>query len=320
MKARFLLFSLTFVLFCCKLVEEDIQPEMLDSERFTHPAVTDTSYFLISDSLKNPADSIKNIPVIITVHGFTATPFEWQEFREFSDSLNSLATTANQMVLVSQVLLGGHGLSYDDFKEASWKDWQKPILDEYKALSDLGYTNISLAGSSTGGALILDHLANNAFSPFTKPKHIFLIDAIVLPSAKVLTLADLAGWFIGNNIARGDTETEIENWYTNRPQEALNQLLKIISRVRKQLQKGITLPAQTDMTIFKSKKDGSADPVSALLIYKGVKTSEGKRAHLKIIDSNKHVFTRLRGRSGFSESDRKNQIRAFEEMREAVRE
>ena len=85
-------------------------------------------------------------------------------------------------------------------------------------------------------------------------------------------------------------------------------------RVRKQLEDGITLPAGTTMKVYKSIKDPTADPVSAVLIYKGIKTSAGRTIDVEMVDSDLHVFTRLALRSGTDQGDVANQLRTFSDI------
>jgi carboxylesterase len=67
--------------------------------------------------------------VIIAVHGFTASTYEWEEFRAFAEEKGT--------ALVSLVLLGGHGANIEDFTKSTWLDWQKPVITEYNTLEGL---------------------------------------------------------------------------------------------------------------------------------------------------------------------------------------
>ncbi len=68
------------------------------------------------------------------------------------------------------------------------------------------------------------------------------------------------------------------------------------------------------MKVYKSKKDPSADPVSAVLIYEGVRTAEGKQIDMQLIDSDLHVYTRLALRETVSAKDFSNQTSTFADM------
>ena len=298
----------------CGIVKPEYDDTMLDGNVVIDTAAMFAHTALVSSYAPNPTPAQQQVPVLIAAHGFTATTYEWLDFRNYVDSIN--AKNNDTAMLVSQVLLGGHGKSYDAFKKSTWNEWQTPIMEEYNKLVALGYNNISLAGSSTGGALVLELIGSGAFTgKSVQPQEVFMVDAIVLPSSKLLTLIDIVGPIMGNSISKGN-EVEKNYWYANRPAEALSELMDIINETRYLLEEGISLPIGSDLSIFKSKKDGSADPVSALLIYKGVRTSEGKyidENNIHLMDSDTHVFTRLNGRDAgsVSEKDIANQKEAF---------
>jgi carboxylesterase len=308
MKTKNTLFGLLAILLlflsaCSKNPDID-NGTMLDGDQIFDASLYNPAKYLVSVAIDNPSTTQKNIPVIIAVHGYSASTFEWDEFRTYSDS------KAN--ILVSQVLMGGHGRTYDEFKNSTWEDWQEPIMAEYNALRDKGYTNINFAGSSTACPLVLDlikkgEIGNNGM------KHIFLIDAIVIPSDKLLTLAGLVGPMMGY-VEATNTPTEESHWYHFRPQETLNQLMNLIDKVRKDLQKGYNLPAGTHMKLYKSIKDPTGDAVSAVLIYKGLKNSDGSDIEIEMIDSELHVVTRLDGRDNITQQDRDIQKRVFDDM------
>jgi len=109
---------------------------------------------------------------------------------------------------------------------------------------------------------------------------------------------------------------EAGKWYIYRPQETLKQLMSLINITRLDLEKGITLPDNLYVKVYKSKTDDVADPISALLIYKGLKYdwSLYKNIDVELVDSKIHVFTRLSGREGVTDHDRTLQHNTFKEM------
>lgn len=255
---------------------------------------------MLSAAIPHPTAADLQKKVIITAHGFSASNFEWLDLASWARSKPDL--------LVSRVLLGGHGRDYVDFQKASWKDWQDPIITEYNLLVSMGYTNISLAGSSTGCPLIVDMIAEQKVSS-SSLKHIFLVDPIIIPSNKILPLAPvIGGWAIEYTTTKLDP---MENgyWYKYRPHQALKQLDKLTRHVRKQMEDGIDLPKGVSLTVFKAEKDDAADPASAVLIKKGVSGSK-----VNMVKSNIHVFTRLTGRPSVSAEDKARQLEAFEAM------
>jgi carboxylesterase len=288
-----------------------IEAGWMDGPEVNDPSLVDASYRVSTRPGLTEAD--RSRPVVIGVHGFTASTFEWREFRDHAETTSP--------VLVSLVLLGGHGRTLDEFRASSWKDWGEPIMVEYRALVAQGFTNISLAGSSTAGALILEQLASRRFDDVAPPQHIFLIDPIVVATDKSLSLIPLLKHLVSNVVSEGTAE-EASHWYTNRPTVALAQLNTVIGRVRSQLASGVVLPAGTRAKVYKTDRDPTADPVSALLIYRGLRTSDGRTVAVQMLPSKLHVFTRLLGRdpATVTDADRRRQMDAFQEMIQRVSE
>lgn len=305
-KNIFLKVSVLFLLIVsgCSSEPEIDNATMLDGDQIFDASLYNPENYLVSKAIDNPTTLQKNTPVVIAVHGYSATTFEWDEFRNYSD--------LNTTILISQVLLGGHGRTYEEFKNSTWQDWQEPIMTEYTALRAKGYTNISFAGSSTACPLMLDLLKTNKITA-NGMKHIFLIDPIVISSDKSLTLIGLVGPMLGY-FESTNTTTEETYYYHFKPQETLQELLNLTNKVRKDLQKGFSLPQNTQMKVYKSTKDDVADAVSAVLIYKGIKNNDGSKINIKMIDSKLHVVTRLDGRETITEKDRENQKQVFDDM------
>ncbi len=257
--------------------------------------------FLQSARNKTPDEITKNQPVFICVHGYSATTFEWIEFRDFIKEKGNATT--------SLVLLGGHGRDYEDFKKASWTDWQAPILNEIQTLTNLGYKNLNLIGSSTGCPLILNALYQNKLT--SNVKGITLIDPIIVPSNKTLSLVSAVGPILSystSEFAAG----EVGFWYKYRPYQSLKELNTLTQEVRKKLEDGLN--SDIPITVYKSSKDGSADPVSAVLLDRGLKMNGTTTKRIEMIESELHVFTRLKGRNTFSKKDEENQQNVFNEI------
>ena len=303
MKILILLISLC-ILSCNN--SPSITDQDLDGNVLFDPSLYQPELFLVSAYKPNPSDKEKNMPVLIAAHGYSASTFEWDELRKYADSVKS-------GILISQVLLGGHGRTYQDFKNSTWRDWQTSILNEYKKLVQAGYTNISFIGSSTGCPLILNLLYENSLSQ-VPPHQIILIDPIIIPSNKILSLAGIVGPMIGYTSVNFDSELERKHWYRYRPQETLQELLDIVTVVRKELEDGIVLPTQTDLSIYKSKYDEVADRISAILIYNGIDVNSINSKDLYMINSNIHVMTRLQGRNNITDNDISIQKRIFDQI------
>lgn len=306
MKTKLIIFlSVVIAFFSCNPQPEIDNETMIDGNKLFDLSLYHPENYLVSEYIPNPTPTEQNTPVIIAAHGYSATTFEWDELREYADSAKTF--------YVSQVLLGGHGRSYNDFKAATWEVWQSSIIDEYIKLSIKGFKKIYLIGSSTGCPLIINMFKTGFFESYTTPKAIFLIDPIVVPANKQLTLVGMLGPVLGYTTT-DMAEGELGKWYAFRPQESLKQLMELIDLTRKDLQKGLTIPVNTDLKVFKCKLDDNADPVSAVLIYKGLKTSTGDNIDMELVNSDLHVFTRLKGRVDVTPTDFSLQYKTFKEI------
>ncbi|MEJ7693761.1 hypothetical protein [Daejeonella sp.] len=303
---KLLLLIIPFLLLVSCGKDPEIESTMLDSGLFFDQSIYNPQNYLVSAARPNPTAAEALKPVIIAIHGYSATTFEWDEFRSWKGNRTDF--------YISQVLLGGHGRDYQSFKNSTWKDWRQPIINEFEKLESQGYKNISFAGSSTGCTLILKMLADGYFDNHIKPKHIFLIDPIILSSNKTLSLVGVLGPILGYTEVE-NTAGEEKYYYHYRPYETLQELRNIIDIVRKDLEKGVVLPAGCSLSVFKSEKDDVADPVSAVLIHKGLKTSSGASVNVKLIPSDLHVYTRLNFRAQTpSLKDYQNQTQTFIEI------
>lgn len=269
------------------------------------PSTYNPEDYLISVSKPNPTPAEALKPVIISCHGYSASTFEWSEFRTWSAGRPDYA--------ISQVLLAGHGVTYELFKKSTWHDWQKSIADEYFKLVSEGYKNINFAASSTSCTLLLDMIHSGFFNSASTTVHIFLVDPIIIPSDKSLSLVNIVGPMLGY-VTANDVNGEVKYYYHYRPQETLQQLQDVLNVVRKELQKGFRLPSNVYLKVYKSKKDPTADPVSAVLIYNGLKTSNGNAIDLNFINSSLHVFTRLNLVPNVTDLDKQNQQYAFTDI------
>lgn len=307
------------ILAACQLVktecDRECQDNWLDGDDIDDDCLdTGKVKCLISDRLPPPSDSAKeSLRVIIAVHGYSASAFEWGELPAYLDTVPEYSGIA-----VSRVVLGGHGRDLDDFRSATWKDWGKPILAEYDTLSALGYKHISFACMSAGCALLMQYLSDGAFDDRPAPDWIFLIDPLVVPADKLLSTINIAGPILGNSPDEGSPE-ENRHWYVNRPEETLQQLYALTNVVKNRLEDGFRLPEGTEAMVRKSKHDKSADPVGAVLVYKGMRKADGSHVDVKLVDSPLHDFTRLALRKQtLTAADTALQIATFREMADRV--
>jgi carboxylesterase len=294
-----ILVLLAVLLFSCGK-EPEVDGTMIDGDVIFDASIANPENFLLSQKITSPTVDQLATPVIIACHGYSASTFEWQEMADW-------IVAENKNVLFSQVLLGGHGRNYEEFKNSTWEVWQSSIVNEYEALVAKGYTNISFVGSSTGCPLILELMSNNTFAA-DELNSVFLVDPIVIPSDKTLSLVKVVGPVLGFVDTEQDSIDDL-HWYHYRPQETLQELESLISTIRKSLQKGIEIPTGTKVVVYKSMSDDAADPVSAVLIQQGMTPAEQIDIHM--MDSKLHVFTRLALRRNIRQIDADNQVWCF---------
>ena len=264
--------------------------------------------FLLSSVIPSPTAADLSKPVLIAVHGFTATTFEWIEMRDYAKKEGTFLT--------SLVLLGGHGRDYADFKSATWATWKQPIIDEYTKLRALGYTNINFVASSTGCPLVLEAIYS-AKLEMDVLNDVFFIDPILVPANKTLSIIKVVGpllKFSATTMEAGENGF----WYKYRPYEALDQLNTLVKKVRKIVEHGVVLPGKVHLTVYKSNQDGAADPISASILYKGVKHNDGSEIDVSVEKSNLHVFTRLKGRNTITDADVQLQQKVFLTIKKAL--
>jgi carboxylesterase len=316
--------ALLFSLLSCELnpasCDEECQSHWLDGDSindYSSDVFRDSPKFdstvRLSTRVPQPDSTLLTRPVILCAHGFSATTYEWKDFADF---ITNRFQANPDSILISRVLLGGHGVNLADFKASTWPIWLQPILDEYDTLVAMGYKNISLAGASTAAPLILEALHQGHFRK-QPPKEIFFIDPIIVPSNQFLTLAKIIGPLVGH-IEDVGTEEEQKHWYSLRPAAQLTELYSLINRAKNRLEGGQTLPKGIRLKVYKSKKDGSADPVSALYLKKGLRHADGSQVEIEMEDSDLHVFTRLSGRAGNTLGDTLLQQTVFSEMTRRV--
>jgi carboxylesterase len=282
----------------------EIEDHMLDGGIVFDPSINNPEEFLISARYPNPKANDLEKHIIIAAHGYTASTFEWSEFQEWSQDPD---------YRISQLLLDGHGRDYESFKASKWEDWLKALTREYELLASLGYQKISFVGSSTGSTLILELLRSGYFDTRLTPKNIFLIDPIIVPSEKLQSIIGIIGPMIV--FAESDASMEKDQfWYRFKPVETIKELNELMKNVKNGLQDGFTLSNDTYLKVFHSHHDPTANSLSSVLIYKGLKHVNGNNIDVQIMDSDIHVFTRLKLRESVTKLHKDNQLYAFNQM------
>jgi carboxylesterase len=279
-----------------------IKDTWMDSPLTQDESLTDPSY-LVSSRFSELTDDILNTPVLVASHGYSSTTFETDELRAHLESRG---------VLVSQVLMGGHGRDLDAFINSSWQDWGQPILEEIHRLEDLGFKHISVLGISAAGAIIAHYLDQGKLTG--KAQHVILVDPFIESFNKMIYLAPYLGSVINNSPAWiGRNQIKLENWYNNNPSQALNQLVNLIKQNRRNRSDGVPIPESMDVLIFQSTGDLVSDPSGTYDLFSSL---NGEKSLIKI-ESVHHVTTQGAARDAIEWSlhDEKNQLFVFDTIR-----
>ena len=214
--------------------------------------------------------------VIVTTHGFAATPFENHYLLDW--------LCQSERYLGSRVMLGAHGESVEAFRQASWQDWQAPLERELRALEQLGYRDQVVITTSTGGTLLLDLLSRNHFPAIRK---LVMVAPIIEPFDKVMRAAPFGrrSGLIGS-IANTFDDDWIGCWYRELPISAIEQLDLLTRRVRALLRRGLKLPSELQVLIVQSRRDIIVDRRSAFAIADGLSQNH---VELLLLDSQWHL-------------------------------
>lgn len=271
MLSKVILLSLSLLLLACQSSFTALTPADLDNPGVDPQVGPD----LLSAKGAPTAAQAQSL-AIVTTHGYTATPYENKALLDF-------LTTTPQNHLGSRVMLGAHGEDVEIFERSSWQDWQKPLEAELDKLEALGYQQIALVTTSTGGTLALELLARKNYPHLKK---LVLVAPLVVTANKALQFADLVK-LIGIRSMPTDLQGHaVGNWYRERPVTTLIQLNQICARVRGQLEQGISLPGIKTL-IIQSDQDGTVDPLSSAMVARGI----SQDVKLRVISSNQHLPT-----------------------------
>jgi len=272
----------------------------MDSPHTQSPALTDPSY-LVSSRFPSQENRPLDRPVLIAVHGFSATPYEWLELKEYMEHPDQRGSKGGQGhadsdndPIVSLVLLGGHGRDLNAFKKACWQDWGHPILDEYQALRKQGYQRIHFIGASTGALLLLKYIADGEFGE--DAGHFFFIDPFFKARDPLFKFAGILSYLKSyHGVYRGRNDQVLANWYNNYPGASLRQLRSLQKNVANIVTKGLQLPEHLHINILQSNNDPTSDPEGSINASQHIRDSNGEPVPLTMVNSSNHMF--LHGRS-----------------------
>ena len=266
---KHLLLLLLLALCACQSHFTAITPADLDNKNVEPTVGADLL------SLKGVSAEAVDQDVVVTAHGYTATPYE---NKAILDHLTARG------LLGSRVMLGAHGTDIEEFEKSTWRDWQKPLESELDLLEALGYQHLNVLTTSTGGPLLLELLSRKSYPHLEK---IVMVAPLLEFSNKTFQFVN-AVKFLGIRSLPNDLKGHaVGNWYHERPLTTLSQLSSLSALMRQKLDKGLPLPPQVEVLIIQSRNDGTVDPISAALLAQGLKA----KLKIRIVDSSLHIPT-----------------------------
>jgi carboxylesterase len=194
---------------------------------------------------------------ILLIHGFTAAPID---MKPLGEKLNSFGYT------VYAPLLAGHGLTPEDFKNTSWKDWEHSAAEALECLKETCRKIVAI-GHSMGGLIALSLAAQG------KLDGIVSINAPIIYRERDYYFADrLLGKqeYVEKPGKKEEISVNKEGLphfsYVKVPVECLVSLNKILTPIRNELRK-IGCP----VLVVQSLEDKTVHPRSGRMIEKSIK-------------------------------------------------
>ena len=186
----------------------------------------------------------------LLIHGLTATPWEVKEIGIY---------LAQKNITVYAPILEGHGINPYALERTKWDEWYKEVENSYDALSQ-NADYVYVIGVSMGGDLALLLGADK------DPKGIVLISTPIWLNDRRSEFA----WLYKNLrnyrfVERNLSEEHKGHYYESIPAQSVNELMKIIWQVRKNLKE-----VDEPLLIMQSTNDHTIDPRSADYIYNNV--------------------------------------------------
>lgn len=191
---------------------------------------------------------------ILMIHGFTGSPLS---IRPWADSLHQAGFT------VHAPLLPGHGTTWSEMNETSWRDWFGEVERAFDQIRRT-HRRVFVAGFSMGGALAL-LLASKRRSEI---EGLLVVNPSVSDPRAVMSLVPVLKYFIPSIKGRG-TDVAAPNpprhSYGRTPLKALHSLQRLWRVVQRELHR-----IDTPMLIGYSVNDHVVDPKNSELVIDGV--------------------------------------------------
>ena len=279
-----------------------------ERSHWVHPSKERYLNEYISRKYPNPPAGLKQFPVIICMHGFGSSPYEWEEFAEVAQERGCL---------ISNIFLGSHD-TLENFAESTWESWLTSLQEEYSRLVSIGYENISISASSTGATLLIHALKMQLFAPSLPLRNIIMVDPLLdINKDLIHKLPYLHSFLFDQPVPT--TFQEKGNWIPKRPMSSLVELLRLINRTKALLKTNFSIPKHISITLYNSTNDPIIKKNSAETIIESFYKNYQKKIDHVQIDSSLHVFSRLKGRHNIEIKDLKNQKLFFDTVLEKIK-
>lgn len=224
---------------------------------------------------------------ILLVHGYSGSPGEVRELGERFHKEEGYTTLG--------VLLPGHGTDPHELENITWEDWYSVVKAGVEKLSQT-CSEIVVVGMSMGSLLTLlagAELPVKGIVVMSTP--IYLNDWRV----HFLWLAQRLGWALPKGKKRViDAEERFNVCYDCMPLSGVKETWKLITYVKNHVLPKVKVPC----LIIQSKADNTVRPLSAMFIYKKIKSTY---KHIFWLKDSRHVVTLFKGRTEVYEEIKK---------------
>jgi carboxylesterase len=300
---RFALSSAIALLVASACTPIEWEEGWLDHPDTRHPAVLQPQDYLLSARYPDGVAVDLDRPVIVMAHGFGSSPTTMSDLREYAESRH---------ILVSNVTLGGHGISTDAWVETDEYDWGAPLLREYRALVDRGFTDISIVAESTAIPLWLRHFIDGSMDELPAPRRFAVLSPFIISLDKRLYIAPIIGPIL-NNVPSTLTPEETRWYYRNRPHQLMPDLLDLLSGVEADLDQGnVTMPSSVEMKIWYAERETTIDPIGVEKMQEKIVLDRPVEA--TSVDTERHVFYLQRHRPRTEEETGGEDVRVWDDF------
>lgn len=278
------------------------QNDWMDSPETLDNSLKDPEYLVSNKHIAN-----KNTPIFIAIHGYSASTAPWLSFRDYVNRHSNAE--------VSMVLLGAHGRNIYAFKDSTWQQWREPIIQEVRALKNLGFTNINIVAASAACPLVLTLIHEKILMDGDVNNFIF-IDPFIISANPMFK--HVGKWWANlvQNQSNYQKNTAVERmyWYNNNPMGPIKQLKMLNDYTHIILDQKQQIPTDSNLYIFQANRDPISDPKGASYLLSHLRPFQ----ELNIVESKHHVFIRDLGRAEWSQSDIDTQEWAFKRFIDIV--